>query len=750
MSDTIFKKVDYDLGGLVKDIDLGKIGLPDIQRPFVWPNTKVRDLFDSMYKGYPVGYLLFWENGQTLGNRSIGSDAKQLNPDLVIVDGQQRLTSLFAVIKAATVVRSNYKSERIHIAFNPLEEVFEVTSAAIQRDRSFIPDISRIWSHDTGLFQVVRDYQNSLGSVRPLSNDESRSIENAIQKLYGLTSFPLTALQLNADISEENVADVFVRINSQGKALNQADFILTLMSVFWDDGRTDLERFCRESKTPSAGVSSPYNHFIEPSPAQLLRVGVGLAFKRARLEHVYSILRGKDLETREFSEAQRIEQFEHLKKAQAKALNVQHWHDFMQCLRLAGYRSSRMINSETALMYSYTLYLIGRTEYGIEHNRLRPLIAQWFFMSAITGRYTGNSESRMESDLALLRAVKTGEEFGHRLRSVCAISLTDDYWEVTLPNELATSSSRSPSLFAYEAALILLEAPTMYSGFKVAEMIDPVLQSSRKAVERHHLFPRGYLTTHGITATRDVNQIANYAYIEWPDNVAISNQPPAVYLPPLEERFSRNELDQMYRYHALPSGWEKMDYWLFLERRRELMAQIIREAYNKLTTGPVMEPQLNEVDLAQIIANGESDAVEFKSTLRVNLHTRQVDGRIEHAALKTLAGFLNAEGGTLFVGIADDGAAVGLDADNFPSEDRINLHLTSIVNRNMGPVAGTQIHANFEDVQEHRVFVIRCERARTPVYLKVGDKESFYVRTGASTTELTISQAQEYIRQHWK
>ena len=148
MSETVFTKVDYDLGSLVKYIGLGEIGLPDIQRPFVWKNAKVRDLFDSMYKGYPVGYLLFWQNALVDATRTIGTDNKQKPPRLVIVDGQQRLTSLYAVIKNIPVLRENFESEQIQIAFNPLEERFEVADAAICRDKVFIPDISVLWSMD--------------------------------------------------------------------------------------------------------------------------------------------------------------------------------------------------------------------------------------------------------------------------------------------------------------------------------------------------------------------------------------------------------------------------------------------------------------------------------------------------------------------------------------------------------------------------------------------------------------------------
>ena len=297
MTTASFTHLSFSLENLMSNIETGLIGLPDIQRPFVWQNTKVRDLFDSMYRGYPVGYLLFWANPQIASYKAIGTDSKQLPPAQVIVDGQQRLTSLYAVVKGVPVIRSNYKTERIRIAFNPVEERFEVTSAAIERDRSFIRDISVLWSTETRISRFIDNFLEGLSSLRTVSDEEAMKIESAIEKLRGLLSFQFSALQLSADTDEEAVAEVFVRINSQGKTLNQADFILTLMSVFQEEGRKKLEEFCRQARQPSVGQATPYNYFIEPSPDQLLRVAVGLAFKRARLTHVYSILRGKDLET---------------------------------------------------------------------------------------------------------------------------------------------------------------------------------------------------------------------------------------------------------------------------------------------------------------------------------------------------------------------------------------------------------------------------------------------------------------------
>jgi len=748
MSDTVFKKVDYDLASLVKYIELGEIGLPDIQRPFVWKNAKVRDLFDSMYRGYPVGYLLLWENGLP-DDRAIGTDRKQKPPRLVIVDGQQRLTSLYAVVKGVPVVRENYDSETISIAFNPLEGRFEVADAAIKRDKAFIPDISAVWSGGKSIFKVASEYLEGLKSTREVTDAETKQIEEALTRLQGLLSFPFTALELAAGISEEDVSDVFVRINSKGTPLNQADFILTLMSVFWDEGRSELERFCQQARKPTKGEPSPFNHFIEPDPDQLLRVCVGVAFKRARLKYVYSLLRGKDLETGEFSATRRVEQFELLKQAQKKVLNVQHWHDFLNCIRTAGFRSEKMISSANNLLFSYMLYLIGRTEFGVDAFTLRKVIAQWFFMSAVTGRFTGSPESAMEFDLARLRGLTKPEEFLEKLRQVCDVTLTTDFWGVTLPNDLATSSPRSPSLFAFNAALVLLDARVLFSTATVAELLDPSIQANRSMIERHHLFPKAHLATLKVTGTRDTNQIANYGYVEWTDNNAVSAQPPNEYVPALKKRFAASEVARMYHCHALPDNWENMAYPTFLEKRRELMAQVIAEGYRTLVEGQAKAAQEESLDVASLIDAGETEVTEFKSTLRTNLHTGEQDKRMEQSVLKTLAGFLNTNGGTLVIGVSDDGSPVGIEADKFPSEDKMSLHLVNIVKSRMGPQTMTTMHLHFEDHEGSRVLVIRCQRSRVPVFVADGDVERFFVRTGPATTELSASQTQAYIKQRF-
>jgi len=583
MADVLFKKVDYTLKKLIEDIDMGEIGLPDIQRPFVWGTSKVRDLFDSMYRGYPIGYLLFWENGYSGEHRTIGADRKQKVPRLLVVDGQQRLTSLYAVIKAKTVIDRNFRPTQIRIAFHPLEEKFEVTNPAIEKDVAWIADISELWNPSTSTYGFTNTYLRRLRDRREVTPDDEQRVARAIDRLQKLMDYPLTALEVSSSVDEDQVAKIFVRINSKGTPLNQADFILTLMSVFWDEGRKELEDFCRRAKTPPTdNQPSPFNHYLRPNPDQLLRVSVALGFRRARLQHVYSLLRGKDMQTRQFSVEQRERQFEILRQAQAYTLDLQNWHEFFKVLKRAGYPSSQLISSQMAVLYSYALWLIGKRDFGVDPYRLREVMARWFFMAALTGRYTASPETRMEQDLALLRGATTADDFVRILDQQIDAVLTRDYWEVTLPNELETAAARNTGQFAYYAALCLLNAPVLYSRMKVAELLDPSTRANKSALERHHLFPRRYLERIGIKERRLINQVANYALVEWSDNIRISDRAPREYVPDMEKRFSTEELREMHHLHALPEQWYEMDYQTFLEQRRRGIANVIRRGFLQL------------------------------------------------------------------------------------------------------------------------------------------------------------------------
>ncbi|MCS6777656.1 MAG: DUF262 domain-containing protein, partial [Chthonomonadaceae bacterium] len=493
MSDVLFKKVDYTVNKLLEDIDIGNIGLPDIQRPFVWPRSKVRDLFDSMYRGFPIGYLLFWENGLSGGYHTIGTETKQKIPNLLIVDGQQRLTALYAVMRGKPIVDHNFNEVPIHLAFNPLEERFEVTNAAIEQNPEWLSDISALWASSTVQYNLIQQFINRLGGKRPLSEEERARIYQAITRLVDLKNYPLTSLEISSTVDEEQVSEIFVRINSQGALLKQADFILTLMSVFWEEGRKELEDFCRAARNPASDYQpSPYNPYLQPEPGQLLRTSVALGFRRTSLEYVYLLLRGKDLQTREFSEQKRDEQFDILRRAQSEVLDLTNWHDFFKVLQRAGYVHPGLITSERTVLFTYALWLIGRRDFHVNDYMLREVMAQWLFMALLTARYTA-SEGRLEQDLDLLRHVATPEEFLRVWKQQMEAVLTPDYWGATLPNDLVTAGARTTGQSAFYASLCILDAPVLYSKLRVRDLLNPSVHTRKAALERHHLFPRRYL-----------------------------------------------------------------------------------------------------------------------------------------------------------------------------------------------------------------------------------------------------------------
>jgi hypothetical protein len=324
---------------------------------------------------------------------------------------------------------------------------------------------------------------------------------------------------------------------------------------------------------------------LQPGPDQLLRVAIALSHNRGTLRAVYQILRGKDPHSGAIGREQREAQFERLRNAQARVLNLTYWHPFFNCLVGAGFRGGELISSQIALMYTYAFYLIGRTEHKVPHHQLDPLIGRLFYAFTLSGRYTGSFESQMDSDLNRVKAATDSEGFLDVMERIIADALTGDFWTINLPNLLDRSSAQSPALFAYHAAQIRLGAPVLFSDKRIADLFDPALRANRKALERHHLFPRAWLERQGITELSDINQVANLALIEWPENMSIADTAPADYLPRIRDRFAPEAWAQACALHGLPDGWESMDYPAFLAERRKLMADVVRRGYEALTSG---------------------------------------------------------------------------------------------------------------------------------------------------------------------
>ena len=588
----IHKQVNYKLENLILDIESGKLGLPDLQRPFVWQNSKVRDLFDSMMKGYPIGFLMLWDSPyEPEKSKQIGMGEKEfVTPKYLIIDGQQRLTSLFAVMRGVEVKDSKFKSKLIIISFNPVTRAFKVGDNATKRAAEWIYNISDVYSNKNNSFsyinKVVSEIEESrVKSGATLSSEEKQRIQQNITDLCALTDYPIPTLEIDEKADEESISDIFVRVNSGGEKLNENDFILTLISVYWQEGRRNIEDFCYSATIPVTGTA--FNHLIAPKPTHIIRVVMSYGFQRARLRYAYMLLRGRDFDKDIYSEEIRRTQFEKLKSVLARVLNVQVWHDFIKCVEAAGFISNKLISSENALIYSYALYLIGKDSYHLKESVLRKLMSKWFFMASVSGYYTDSPESAMESDLADLRAVKNEDQFIQLIDRKITSVFTKDFFEITLSTGsrgLASSSANSPAWFGYCAALNILDAKGLFSNLHTRELFSFASNGTKSAMEKHHLFPKAYLARIGITDDRERNQIANFAFIEWADNIEILDTCPAEYMKDQLLHIPSEEKQKIYEHHALPDSWEYLDYQEFLKQRRLLMAKVIRKGFDKLAS----------------------------------------------------------------------------------------------------------------------------------------------------------------------
>ena len=601
MSD-IYKPVDWTVQQLVDSISTGGLRLPDLQRPFVWPATKVRDLMDSMYRGYPVGELMFWNRVGGDDTGAIGTTAKSHTSSHLIVDGQQRLTSLFVTLTGEMVVDDEYRKKSVRISFNPFVERFEVAQPALDKSAEWVRDVATVFASPLKAFQ---DFTARLAEARkePLPQHDQDIVFNALRRLEELKSRTFKVIELQSHVDKAVVADVFVRINSEGVNLTAADFILTWLSVFWPEGREELEQFARNSRLTADHITeltgaktmwTPKNHYLAPTPGQLVRIAVAVGQNRGRLQDAYNALRARDRKTGETNPVKQAEELDKIKSAVPLVLTPLNWDEFLRVLAKAGFRSKKMITSNTTVLYTYALWLVGRERHHIDLTELRDLLARWFFMAQTTGRYTSSPETAIQQDLDRVADVGDGEGFVKVLEGVIGTALTPDFWNIRLPEEFISSSTAvSPSYQAYLAALNILDAELFMLHEKVRDWTDPTA-TNVKNVEGHHTFPRAYLRdVLGYTDMKRINQVANFVPTDWATNNLISDRPPHEYWPDLvaARDFVGESLQRQMRWHGLPENWTTLPYEEYLDHRRRLIAAVVRDGFLRLGN-PNYQPPL--------------------------------------------------------------------------------------------------------------------------------------------------------------
>ena len=591
MADQLFHKTEYQVQQLVGMTNKGELGLPDLQRGFVWKPNKIRDLLDSMMKGYPIGFVMLWaaqSNTAKGENKVIGKDDKiSYGQDYVIIDGQQRITSLYAVMTGKEISEGG---KPIKISFNPITKEFAVWNMSTERNPEWISNISDIYTNVNRSRAFINKFIDNLKEYREkreenLTEDDEQLIDESISEVLKLRDYPINALVINGDVDEESVADIFTRVNSGGVKLNENDFIMTLISVSCPELRDRIEGFCEESADASKGGKA-YNKLIAVKPQQIIRTTMAFTFKRARLKYAYMKLRGSDLKRGADGRIDmelRKQSFAELADGLNKVLDYENWNEFIRTVMSAGFVNSSMISSENALVYSYMMFLIGKYKFNINSEKLRKIIAKWYYMSSTTSHYTGSFESTVQEELNDIDRLNSEDEFENYIDSRVKLVFTNDYFTHTIPDDLNSSASTSAVWNTYLAALNILNVKVLFSDLYYNQLLTGDYNGTRTALEKHHLFPKAYLERIGIKDDRDRNQIANFAYIEWGDNMTVGDDAPSEYFKEIFDRkIDKNEQENAMKYNALPEKWYDMGYKDFLTERRKLMSNVIKEGYEKL------------------------------------------------------------------------------------------------------------------------------------------------------------------------
>jgi len=421
----------------------------------------------------------------------------------------------------------------------------------------------------------------NLKSKKEISDIEEEKITKNLESLAIIKSYRFTALELSSNLDTEMVSEVFVRVNSKGKPLNQSDFVMTVLSVYMPELRERIERFSLEAKTvPESNKPSPYNNILQPETDHLIRTIVADAFSRGRLKYAHILLKGRDPETRIESEETRKQNLDLFQKATDRALNLTYWHDFVKILKNIGIVNKSLISSALTIYFTYAFYLYGR-RLQLDFQELERFVGSWIYFSILTSRYIGSPETVFEGDIHLLRRKEEKDYFINTYKEVINSELTKDFWEIKLPKDILVSSSpRNPGYLSYLMVLNREDAKVLFSETRIRDVLGGEEVYKKNLIDKHHIFPANYLKKKGLKNS-EINQVANFCYLKYPLNIRISDKDPKDYFPKLLEKCTEKDL----YYHAIPDKVWEMSYGDFLKERRKLISRVIKDSVQKIIYG---------------------------------------------------------------------------------------------------------------------------------------------------------------------
>ena len=591
-----YKITQYSVSSILGYVENSQIAIPEIQRPFVWKGEEVRALIDSLYEGYPIGYLIVWQNSQVrVRNFGKGGTKK------ILIDGQQRVTALMAALLGKEVLDEQYQSHRIRIAFNPLagkgEERFAVCDTKHEEDSRWIPDISIFFRRDFSFRQFEKEYKEAN------PDEDFTLLEESVDTLKEIVKHQVGVIELSFLLDIDVVSEIFIRINLQGKPLNQEDFVMSKISVNEQYGgdyiRNCIDYFCHLLRVPSfyqvlqqnetEFFNSEYGKALTwcqneeqslyiPSYADVLKVVLISYFGKTRIGDLVHLLSGRDGEKKIFSKKEiskkvSEEAFEKLGAGVKAFVCEENFQGFQKALKKAGYSCSRLLYSQSVLNYCYAMYLLMYRQ-GIGEKERESLLSKWITMAMITGHYQSGGESTVQKDYANAQE----EGFASYLAQIEELKLTDEFYNNILSEKFTSTTARTAPFLAYVATQCARGVHSLYSDVTIEELY-------KNKTESYQILPKAYLAKCGYKTREIYGQVANLTYISKETKDIIRKKSPVDYKEDLEKAIGIEKIRTSLKENGLAETIftaNETDVIQILDDRRRQMALEIRDFYKTL------------------------------------------------------------------------------------------------------------------------------------------------------------------------
>lgn len=682
--------------------------LPEFQREYVWKKEQAKQLFVSLAKGYPVGGLLFWKTDQPPELKNVDQLPEKLGTVQVILDGQQRLTTLYMLLTGQV---PPYYTE-LDILTDPRDLYYHIETGEFQYYQALRMRGNPLWH------RVVDCYSPKKIDVFKIAKQQAKDdpfelaniYNDHLNKLRGIQELDMPEQTVPSHASLDEAIDIFDRVNSQGTKLTDAELALTHITGKWSTAR-------REMKTKIDELSRRNFHFDLTFTTRAL---TGVVTRRALFEEIHK---------RSCHELE--EGWRRLTKILDYLSNI---------LPQRAFIHSTTDMSTTNALVPLVVYLSLNDGRFPNDKSLKNAI-NWLYAALMWARYTSQTDQRLEQDVLLVVREEVPWE---ALRDQIIVQ------RGRIKVKASDFEGRGVQHPLYRATLMLSKAHSAIDWFNGALLARPQGQAYR--IQNHHIFPQAVLYKNGHDPDNHlhrtiINEIANRAFLTADTNQSISDRLPEEYLPEVEKAYPGALSSQFIPMD--PALWKIERYSDFLESRREIIAKKL----NEFMTGLIAEPEeTHERPIGDLIALGESVSLEFKSTLQWDVVQNQANKHLRQSVLKTIAAFLNSQSGMLLIGVEDSGAIYGLENDLEllgGSLDRFGQLLTSLVCDYIGPEYSQLIKIRFETVAGKKVCILDVDKASEPTFIQGQKGKEFYVRAGNTTRALDPAETVRYIEMNW-